>query len=65
MTFCGTYEYLSPEMIIGKEYDEKIDIWSLGIIMYELLTGKTPFKPTNVGNMNIRQVQKLIEKNIV
>ena len=54
MTFCGTYEYLSPEMINGKEYNEKIDIWSLGIIMYELLIGKTPFKPKNTTNLNTR-----------
>ena len=60
-TFCGTYEYLSPEMINGIEYDEKIDIWSLGVIMFELLTGRTPFKPTNTHNMHIRQIQKIIE----
>lgn len=40
---CGTLEYLSPEMVMGHEYNENIDIWSIGIIAYELLTGCSPF----------------------
>lgn len=41
---CGTKEYMSPELFKGDSYDEKIDIWSLGIVMYELLTGDVPYK---------------------
>jgi serine/threonine protein kinase len=42
-TFCGTLDYLSPEMITGDSHDEKIDIWTLGVIMYELIHGYPPF----------------------
>ena len=43
-TVVGCYAYFSPEQLSNSEYDEKIDIWSLGILTYELLTGKPPFE---------------------
>lgn len=42
-TFCGTYDYVSPEVADGAYYDFKIDSWSIGIMTFELLTGKIPF----------------------
>lgn len=43
-TFCGTLDYLSPEMLKGEYHDSKVDIWALGILAFELSTGSTPFE---------------------
>lgn len=43
-TLCGTLDYLPPEMIEGRDHDEKVDLWSLGVLMYEFLVGAPPFE---------------------
>lgn len=42
-TFCGTLDYLPPEMIEGKGHDESADMWNMGVLLYELVTGQSPF----------------------
>ncbi|EGR31753.1 protein kinase domain protein [Ichthyophthirius multifiliis] len=42
-SFCGTIDYVAPEMIDGQIYDKEIDVWALGVICYELNSGYPPF----------------------
>lgn len=47
-TFCGTLDYISPEMAQGEYYGIHTDNWSIGILVFELLTGSLPFVRVNV-----------------
>jgi len=42
-TFCGTLDYLPPEIVESKLYDDKIDLWCLGVLCYEFCVGIPPF----------------------
>lgn len=49
-TLCGTLDYLPPEMIEHKSYNETVDLWCLGILLYEFLVGSPPFEVTVPSN---------------
>eukprot|EP00529_Nitzschia_sp_RCC80_P026086 CAMPEP_0113471558 /NCGR_PEP_ID=MMETSP0014_2-20120614/17038_1 /TAXON_ID=2857 /ORGANISM="Nitzschia sp." /LENGTH=350 /DNA_ID=CAMNT_0000364193 /DNA_START=166 /DNA_END=1218 /DNA_ORIENTATION=+ /assembly_acc=CAM_ASM_000159 len=43
-TLCGTLDYLPPEMVEGRDHDDKVDHWALGVLLYEFLYGCPPFE---------------------
>ena len=57
---CGTFEYMSPEVSSGSLHDEKIDVWCLGIMMIEMLTGNPPFKAESVDQIRTQLATKTV-----
>ena len=65
-SFCGTVEYMAPEIIESENYDYSVDIWSLGILLYELLMGHSPFKDKTTKNtiVNIKMHNLKFDKEV-
>ena len=65
-TVCGTPIYLAPEMISNSGHDEKVDIWCIGVLLFELMTGVQPWKGTDVNTvkMNISRLNINWPKNM-
>ena len=73
-TTCGTQIYHSPEMLLKKGYDTRVDIWAIGILIFELMVGRPPFKSDGQHSMednivhlriNWPSTMNLLAKNLV
>lgn len=62
-SFCGTPDYIPPEIIENKEYTRSVDWWQLGILIYELLVGHTPFFHHNIDKMFRAIRKKSVKRN--
>ena len=58
-TLCGTLDYLPPEMVLGKEHNEKVDYWALGVLTYEFLVGAPPFEDLRGYNATYKRIAKV------
>ncbi len=58
-TIIGTPEYMSPEQVEGRETDQRSDIYSLGVVLYEMLTGKVPFEGENTFSIALKHKDEM------
>ncbi|XP_032706799.1 aurora kinase C-like [Lontra canadensis] len=59
-TACGTLDYLPPEIIERRTYNEKVDLWSIGVLCYELLVGSPPFESPS----HIETYQRILKVDV-
>jgi serine/threonine protein kinase len=58
--FMGSPKYMSPEQIRGEKVDSRVDVYALGVMMYEMLTGKVPFDRPNSVNILMAHIQEQV-----
>ncbi|XP_065595185.1 serine/threonine-protein kinase ULK1 isoform X2 [Cyrtonyx montezumae] len=64
-TLCGSPMYMAPEVIMSQHYDAKADLWSIGTIIYQCLTGKAPFQASSPQDLRLfYEKNKMLMPNI-
>lgn len=59
-TYCGTLDYMAPEIVLRNRYTNKVDIWALGVLLYEMTHGYPPFNAKNDSEKS-----KLIKQSVI
>ena len=59
-TFCGTYEYMAPEVYLRCKQTDKVDVWAVGVLLYELFHKRTPFK-----NDTLKSIKEKVERRAI
>lgn len=59
---CGSYLYMAPEVLLGKEYNHTADVWSVGVILYMLVTRRHPLYHVSASTPRFKVKEFLLEK---
>ena len=62
-TFCGTYEYMAPEIFESENYFSAVDVWSLGVLLFELFHGRSPFVGNSIFSIYKNIIKEAIQFN--
>lgn len=63
-SFCGTLEYMAPEMVKQECHNECLDWWAVGVLAFELLTGHSPFRGGNEAKFTAEEIQRRIFRQV-
>ena len=64
-TFCGTRDYMAPEIVEGVGHFKGVDVWSIGVVFYEMLVGTPPFYPDLPASAPLEDIERKLMDNIL
>lgn len=60
-SFCGTVQYMAPEMLQREKYGPEVDWWALGVVMYEMMVGRHPFIEPRKSRISYKRLPKEVQ----